>query len=175
MNIYYPSILIFTLALILVYWLVPRFTPLIMVILAGGLLTFGVYHHYILFRHEYQKTTWTESLKIYAPAVLIGFTIMFILFGIFSFFSTGAVPIPDIPATAITNILSPPNPSNNLSINVLGSPVTAAINAVTNVTNTVSSGITDTFKNVTNTVTNTLSNVTNTLTGNTKKNNTTIF
>lgn len=181
MNIYYPSLLIFTLVLILVYWLVPRFTPLMMVLLAGGLLTFGVYHHYHLFKHEYQKTTWTDSLRIYAPAIMIGATIIFILFGIFAFFTRGAVPVPETPA-AVANLFqnvaaTPPSPSKNITSNIIGTPITAALNAVTNVGNTVSSGVTNTINSVTATVANTINSATNIITGSTanKKNNTTIF
>jgi predicted PurR-regulated permease PerM len=172
MNIYYPSILIFTLALILVYWLVPRFTPLIMVILSGGLLAFGVYHHYHLFKHEYQKTTWTDGMRIYAPAIMIGVTIMFILFGILAFFMRGAVPVPASPtvtSSLFPNVTSPPSQSKNITSNVIGSPITAAINAVTNVANTVSSGVTNSFNKASNMISG------NNAAGSARKNNTKLF
>lgn len=163
MNLYYPSILIFVLALIVVYWLVPRFTPLIMVIFSGSLLAFGVYHHYKIFKHEYQKSTWADSLKMYAPAILIGFTIMFMLFSIFSFFSSGSVPVPSVPTTMISNILSPPSASNNIKNTSAASPITAALNAVTNTANSVGTG-------VTNIINNTINNVANSVNGLVSKN-----
>jgi predicted PurR-regulated permease PerM len=157
MNIFYPSLLVFTLALVLVYSFVPRFTPLIMAILAAALLTLGVYHHYSLFRHEYQQATWSDSLRMYAPAIMIGATIMFILFGIFTFFSRGSVPVPNIPN--VINVAVPPSPSQNLATNIIGTPLTAAVNAVTNAAANVSSGIVNTVQNAANAVTNTVTNV----------------
>ena len=184
MNFFYPSLLIFIISLIVLYSVVPKFTPLIMAILAGTLLVFGIYHHYSLFKNEYLKTTWTDSLKMYAPAILIGFVLMLIFYGIFSFFSNGAVPVPQAPE--IPALLSPPSPNKNLANTAIGSPITAAVNAVTNiatnVANTigsgvsrVTSGVTNTINAATNTLTNTLANALPNVTANNRGNNKSIF
>lgn len=165
MNFFYPSLLIFVVSLVILYSVIPRFTPLIMVILASGLLAFGIYHHYSLFKNEYLKTTWTDSLKMYAPAIMIGFVIILIFYGIFAFFARGAVPIPTSPEmpTLLSPLnLSPPSPNRNITSMAIGSPITAAVNAVTNVANTIGSGISRATTGITNTVSNFVNNRKNT-------------
>ena len=129
----------------MLYSVMPRFTPLIMAILASGLLAFGIYHHYTLFKNEYMKSTWQNGLKMYAPAIMIGFVIILIFYGIFSFFARGAVPIPVAPE--VPTFLSPPSPNKNITLATIGSPITSAVNAVTNVANTIGSSISNTMKN----------------------------
>ncbi|NBR60627.1 MAG: hypothetical protein EBT86_03070 [Actinobacteria bacterium] len=168
MNFFYPSLLVFVISLVILYSVIPRFTPLIMLILAAGLLAFGIYHHYSIFKNEYMKTTWTDGLKMYAPAIMIGFVIILIFYGIFAFFARGAVPVPISPEIpSLSASLTPPSPNMNLTKNAtknvtsaaIGSPVTAAVNTVTNIANTIGSGISRATTGAANAVTNFVNNV----------------
>ena len=58
----------------------PNLSPIILAVLSIALLVFGVYHHYNMFASEYRLSTWQESLKIYAPAIMIGAIIIFIIY-----------------------------------------------------------------------------------------------
>jgi len=169
MNFFYPSLLIFLIALIVLFSVIPRFTPLIMALLSGVLLAFGIYHHYQLFKNEYQRTTWTDNLKIYAPALMIAFTILLIIYGIFGFFA-GSVPVPSMPT--ITTNLSLSSPNKNLTNTAIGTPVATAVNALNSIKNTFEDIVdktVNTVNSVTNTVTNTVGNIVSN-TGNTLKN-----
>jgi len=141
MELFIPSLFVFIVAILVCFILIPRFTPLITAILALGMLSYGVYDHYKLFASEYRLSTWQESLKIYAPAIMIGALILFIIYSIIMFFSKGSVPIPSAP-----NISLPPS--------------NTATNAVTEHINNVTSGITNTLGNLTDGITNTVNNMT---------------
>lgn len=141
MELFIPSLFVFILAILVCFILIPRFTPLITAILALGLLSYGVYDHYKLFATEYRLSTWQESLKIYAPAIMIGALILFIIYSIIIFFSKGSVPIPSAP-----NIASP--------------PANTATNTVTEHINNVTSGIANTLGNITDGIANQVNNIT---------------
>jgi hypothetical protein len=50
-----------------------------------------------MFAAEYRLSSWQDSLKIYAPALMIGAIIIFIIYSIISIFSKGQVPVPQVP------------------------------------------------------------------------------
>ncbi|NDG30301.1 hypothetical protein EB118_09550 [bacterium] len=149
MELFYPSLLVFLLSLIVVFYLLPRLTPIVMTILAGILLILGVSHHYFLFKSDYVNSTWQDSLKLYAPAIAIGVLIIFIISYIFNVFTYGSVPIPSLPAV----------PNVGSTANTLVAPVSAA---VTNVSETIGNTVTNIGEKIGETV----RNVRNTITGN---------
>lgn len=137
MEFFIPSILVFLLAIIVCFIFIPRFTPLIIAILSIAFLTYGVYDHYKMFAAEYRLSTWQESLKIYAPAIMIGSIILFIIYTILAFFSRGAVPIPSIP-----NIKAPEeNTITGSMINSINKTVNSLTNTKSNVVDSVNKSI----------------------------------
>jgi hypothetical protein len=102
----------------------PKITPMIGAVLAIVFLTYGVYDHYKMFADEYRLSTWHEGLRVYAPAIMILAIILFLIFGILAFFTSGSVPIPSLPSINM--------PSAN-----------TATNAVVNVFNNVANSISD--------------------------------
>ena len=141
-----PSFLIVILAAVIVFTVLPRFGPLVLTLISIGLLSFGVYHHWSMFKREYTDATWYDSMtvKFLAPALLIGITFLFILGYILSFFGSG-VPVPAMPEVneTMTNVT---NNINNM-----------ANGAVENITNTVrnlAAQATNTVANIANKATN---------------------
>lgn len=147
MEPFIPSILVFLLAIGVSFALVPRFTPLIIAVLSLALLTFGVYKHYKMFASEYRLSTWQESLKVYAPAIMIGAIILFIIFGILAFFTKGSVPVPPLPNLTEPNSNTATNQVIQ-SLNKIGNAVTN--NKNTNVIDKVNNQINNVNKNRTN-------------------------
>jgi predicted PurR-regulated permease PerM len=145
MEFFIPSLFIFLLAIIVSFIFIPRFTPLIAAILSIAFLTFGVYHHHKMFASEYRLSTWQDGLKIYAPAIMIGAIILFIVYSILSFFSGGSVPVPQIP-----NISSP----NGSVANTL----TNATESIGDIMNDMKDTVSDTMSNAVNTIKNTVAN-----------------
>jgi predicted PurR-regulated permease PerM len=142
MEFFIPGLFIFLIAVLVSFFLVPKATPMTAAILAIVFLTYGVYDHYELFASEYKLSTWQESLKIYAPFIMIGVIIMYSMYGMIAFFTDGAVPVPSMPSIpSMSDGPSMPTMSNIPSLNQL------------------SNQMTNTFSNVANSIGNTTSNI----------------
>jgi biopolymer transport protein ExbD len=123
--------------------IVPRFTPLVIALLSIVFLSYGVYDHYKMFASEYRLSTWQQSLKIYAPAIMIMSIILFIIYAILAFFTKGSVPVPLLPNISEPNENSATNQIIQ-SLNKLGNAIT---NNNTNVINEVNNQINNVNKN----------------------------
>lgn len=165
MEFFIPSLLLFLVSIGITFAIAPRFTPLVVAILSIVFLTFGVYQHYKMFASEYRLSTWQQGLKVYAPALMIGAIIIFIIYAILAFFTKGAVPIPPIP-----NITGP---SENSATNQVMESLNKIGNVLTNTTNTVINKVNNTINKVNNTTAsnNTASKNNNKTNGNTNKKN----
>jgi predicted PurR-regulated permease PerM len=144
MELFIPGLLLFLVSVTVTFVLAPRFTPLVVAILSIVFLAYGVYDHYKMFASEYRLSTWQQSLKIYAPAIMISAIIIFIIFSILSFFTKGSVPIPTIPNVIEPNINSATNTIVN-GLNKIGNIFTN--NKNTNVVNKVNNQINNINKN----------------------------
>jgi hypothetical protein len=127
MEFFIPSLLIFLLSVAVSFILAPRLTPLIIAVLSIVLLSYGVYTHYTMFASEYRLSTWPEKMKLYAPAIMIGAIIIFIIYAILAFFTKGAVPVPPIPNITV--------PSPNTATNTVVSSLNKIANSLTNKSN----------------------------------------
>jgi hypothetical protein len=119
MELFIPGLFVFFVAIAISFAIVPRFTPLLAAILSIVFLVLGVRQHYLMFASEYRLSTWQDSFKIYAPAIMIGAMILFIIYTILALFTTGSVPVPSLPE------VTAPAP-NTLTDNVMGSLNTVA-------------------------------------------------
>jgi hypothetical protein len=97
-----------------------------------------------MFSAEYRLSTWQESLKIYAPALMIGAIIIFIIFSILSFFTKGSVPVPTVPNVTEPNENTATNALVN-GLNQIGNMF--GNNKNTNVVNKVNNQINNVNKN----------------------------
>ena len=138
MEFFIPGLLLFLVSIMITFVIVPRFTPLVIVF-----LSYGVYDHYKMFASEYRLSTWQQSLKIYAPAIMIMSIILFIIYAILAFFTKGSVPVPLLPNISEPNENSATNQIIQ-SLNKLGNAIT---NNNTNVINEVNNQINNVNKN----------------------------
>ena len=144
MEFFIPGLLLFLVSIAVSFAIAPRFTPLVVALLSIGFLTYGVYDHYKMFAAEYRLSTWQESLKIYAPAIMIAAIIIFIIYSILAFFTKGSVPVPPIPNVTEPNDNSATSQIVN-SLNKVGSLFTN--NKNTNMINNVNNQINNVNKN----------------------------
>jgi hypothetical protein len=143
MEFFIPGLLLFLVSIIITFVIVPRFTPLVIALLSIVFLSYGVYDHYKMFASEYRLSTWQQSLKIYAPAIMIMSIIIFIIYAILAFFTKGSVPVPLLPNISEPNENSATNQIIQ-SLNKLGNAIT---NNNTNVINEVNNQINNVNKN----------------------------
>lgn len=157
MEFFIPSLLLFLVSIVVSFIIAPRFTPLVIALLSIALLTFGVYDHYKMFASEYRLSTWQDGLKIYAPAIMIGAIILFIIYSILAFFTSGSVPVPPIP-----NIATPePLPSTNQVNTALNKTISGLTNVTNNIINKVNNTVNKVNNNKGNVLTDIVGNVTN--------------
>jgi predicted PurR-regulated permease PerM len=143
MEFFIPGLLLFLVSIIITFIVVPRFTPLVIAVLSIIFLTYGVYDHYKMFASEYRLSTWQQSLKVYAPAIMIIAIIIFIIYAILALFTKGSVPVPLVPNISEPNENSATNQIIQ-SLNKLGNAIT---NNNTNVINQVNNQIDNVNKN----------------------------
>ncbi len=124
MELFIPSLLAIVLAAVIVMYALPRLSPVVLGVVAIVLLVLAAYHHYTFFGPEYQISTWQLPLVQYAPYLLIGGLVIFMLFFIINFIGTGS------------SQAAAPVAAMNESVNkVANNAAAAATTAATNVGN----------------------------------------
>jgi len=108
MEFFLPSILFLLVACGIVFFVIPRFGPLVLAIVSLILLGLGVYNHYSLFQTEYRLSTWQGDAAAYAPYIMIGALVLSIVLYLFYLAPVGensnANTIPKLPsAESATN------------------------------------------------------------------------
>ena len=121
---------------IVIFFLVPKLGPTMMLVLSIALLVFAVMHHIKMYKSEYTLSTWPMLLSTYGPYMVLGVLLLFILFFIFSSYGGPSVPIP----------------------NVAGSPVVESANGIINSIKSMVNNTTNTLKN---TITNNMGSTVN--------------
>jgi len=167
MEFFIPGLLLFLVSILVTFLVIPKFTPLIVSILSIVFLSYGVYDHYKMFASEYRLSTWQESLKIYAPAIMIITILLYIIYAILAFFTSGSVPVPLAPSITEANQSSVTNQIAK-SLNKVANVFTGNNN--TNNRNAKNGSL---LNQVSNTLNNTMNTVTNSLglTNNARRNN----
>ena len=129
--------------------IIPKFSPLIIVILSCILLVAGTYHHFTLFKNEYKQSTWQDALTLFAPGIMILVILLYIFIAITGIFEEGSIPVPTLPTMEL--------PSAETATN----PVTAALNSTISAVNSVANSAANTVASVTNSATNAAESVAN--------------
>ena len=172
MQFFLPGLALFLFSIAITYFLAPYATPMVASILSIIFLSYGVYDHYKLFASEYRLSTWQDAWKIYAPFIMVGAIILYVIYGIMAFFSGGKVPVPSMPSVSsvTTNLSKSVSDMANTASSYVNNTATAAVNAVNNATNAGNSML----KNMTsrNNTSNTSNTSNNTSRNTTSRNNT---
>jgi hypothetical protein len=79
MEFFLPSILFLLVACGIVFFVIPRFGPLVLAGISLVLLVLGIYNHYSLFQTEYRLSTWQSGMIGYAPFIMIGALVLAII------------------------------------------------------------------------------------------------
>jgi len=144
MQLFFPSVLIVLLAFLIIFLVMPRFSPLVIVSISAVLLVAGTYNHFITFWNEYQQSTWQNNLKLFAPGIFIAALLVYIFVVISSLFTGGSVPVPTLPTVELPSAESATNPVT-AAINSTMNGVNSAMNAVTNAANSAVNSVANTI------------------------------
>jgi hypothetical protein len=142
MELFLPSILVIIFAALVIMIVLPRFSPLVIVIVSAILLTASTYQHFQLFWHEYRESSWQASLKIFAPGIIIAavFLYIFIMGGSFLTGKSNA----SMPSMEL--------PSASTATNPLTSALNSTISAVSDGASAVSSAVSGAASSITSTL-----------------------
>jgi hypothetical protein len=145
MEFFLPSILFLLVACGIVFFVIPRFGPLVLAGISLILLILGIYNHYTLFQTEYRLSTWQSGLIGYAPFVMIGglvlAIILYLLYLVPSGANTSIRASSSSPLAENTLMLPPPGTATNGVTEGIGNLMRKAAEAANvNVRNTRSPG-----------------------------------
>lgn len=129
MELFLPSLLLFLIAVIVVAFLLPRMSPLIIVLLSAGLLGVGIYHHFNIFWDEYKQSTWQEQLRVFAPGIMLILIVLYVLYALLTVFTGGQVPVPSMPNVELPSAESATNALTETINNALQTVMPANNNA----------------------------------------------
>lgn len=76
MELYLPSLMIIVLAGLIVFVILPRLSPLILVVIVSLILAVTGYHHANLFSEEYAISTWQMSVYNTAAPFMIAMVVL---------------------------------------------------------------------------------------------------
>ena len=88
MELFIPSILALVIAAAIVMFVLPRLSSVILGSLALVFLIIAAYQHYNFFYTEYRESTWQLPLVQYAPYLLLGGLVAFLIFFSINFIGT---------------------------------------------------------------------------------------
>lgn len=90
MELFIPSLVAIILAALIVIFLLPRLSPIILGVVALIFLVLAAYQHFTFFSSEYANSTWQLPLVTYGPYLLLGGLVLFLIFFIVNFIGTGS-------------------------------------------------------------------------------------
>jgi hypothetical protein len=133
MELFLPGLIVLLLAAFFIFLILPRMGPMILAVVSiVALLAAGI-HHYSMFHSEYALSTWQYGLAAYAPWVVLGLALLFIIGAILFVFggSEGRAAVVNAVSTPMEAIQNAVVGSANAmpSANTATNPVTAAINS----------------------------------------------
>lgn len=117
MEFFLPSILFLLVACGIVFFVIPRFGPLVLAVASLVLLGLGIYNHYSMFESEYRLSSWQMGATAYAPFLMIGALVLGIVL-----YLLYLVPVSGTPNNVETPSLPPANTATN--------PLTEGVNTV---------------------------------------------
>ncbi len=93
MELFIPSLVGIVLAALVVMFILPRLSPIILGVLALVFLVLAAYQHFTFFGNEYALSTWQLPLVNYGPYLLLGGLIIFLILFIVNFIGTGSTDV----------------------------------------------------------------------------------
>ena len=102
MELFLPGLLVLVIAALFAFLVVPRTGPMILAVVSLLALIGAGIHHYSLFSSEYALSTWQYGLASYAPWVVLGLALLFII-GAVSFIFSGS----ETKSKVMNSILTP--------------------------------------------------------------------
>jgi hypothetical protein len=105
MELFIPSIFIIVLGSLVVFFLLPKLTPYTLGVMALLLFGVGIYQHYITFPYEYTTGNFRDTLRDYAPFLMLLAVILALITGIMVAFGASPPSVSGV-LSAMPNVTS---------------------------------------------------------------------
>lgn len=132
MELFLPGLIVLLVSAFFAFMVIPRMGSVVLITVCTIALFAAAWHHFSVFGAEYRQSSWQYALAAYAPAILVGLALIFIIVALVSLFSGNSVqsvvaaPINIIQNAASSAASSMPN------ANTATNPLTASINRTLN-------------------------------------------
>ena len=115
MELFLPSLFVILLAILVILYIIPRQSGFVLGIIAAGLLAMTIYQHVSLFKMDYQRMTWVDTVKQQAPLIMV-ISVIVVLIG-YVLLLTGKGPAANI-QNRVEQVYNPPSsPGPNANAN----------------------------------------------------------
>lgn len=128
MELFIPGLIVFILAAIFIFLILPRLgTTVLVVACIIALIAAGI-NHYTMFYSEYSLSTWQNGMVLYAPWIILLLAFFFIIAAILFIFKGGDISQITTPMALVqTNVQA--SVENMPPASTATNPITAAINS----------------------------------------------
>jgi predicted PurR-regulated permease PerM len=106
MELFLPSLFVILLAVLVILYVIPRQSGFVLGIIAAGLLAMTIYQHVSLFKMDYQRMTWVDTVKQQAPLIMV-VSVIVVLIG-YVLLLTGKGPAANI-QNRVEEVYNPPS------------------------------------------------------------------
>lgn len=106
MELFLPSLFVILLAILVILYIIPRQSGFVLGIIAAGLLAMTIYQHVSLFKMDYQRMTWVDTVKQQAPLIMV-ISVIVVLIG-YVLLLTGKGPAANI-QNRVEQVYNPPS------------------------------------------------------------------
>ncbi len=122
MEFFLPSLLTVLLALLFTFFISPNLGPLAVATVAFIALLYAANTHYTMFKDEYSLQSWASSAQAFAPYIIVGTILIFVIGYLLTLFSGGKAPNLPMPPS----VLPPPETATNLVTKGINNGLSAA-------------------------------------------------
>jgi predicted PurR-regulated permease PerM len=109
MELFLPSLFVILLAILVILYVIPKQSGFVLGIIAAGLLAVTIYQHVSLFKMDYQRMTWVDTVKQQAPLIMVT-AVVVVLIG-YVLLLTGKGPAANI-QNRVAEVYNPPSSPN---------------------------------------------------------------
>ena len=85
MELFLPSLVILLLAGVVVFGVMPRISPFVIVVISVIFLFIAVHSHYVMFNNEYKFNLFRDQLQNIGPAIMITVIVLGIIISLLNF------------------------------------------------------------------------------------------
>lgn len=118
MELFLPSLFVLLLAVLVILYVIPQQSGFVLGVIAVALLAMTIYQHISLFRMDYDRMTWVDTVKQQAPFIMVVAVVVVLIGYVILLVGKGSGPVANIQNRMNQSYNAPPpasspRPNNN--------------------------------------------------------------